>query len=117
MKLFADIRQQYGLGNEATKHGDETEQINKPLRMIKGNAESAFLYPRIAPDKNVASRNQVLEETIVPNDDLTNQSAAGEFRDPSFFSKKKLKQMEAFKSVLDEDIPWEEYGVELPPPR
>ena len=103
--------------NEAMNLGIETEQINEPLRIIKTNAEIAFPYPRITSDKNMASRNQVLEETIVPNDDLTNQSAAEEFRDPRFFSKKKEKQIEAFKSVLDEDIPWEEYGVEAPSPR
>ena len=103
--------------NEAMNLDGETEQINEPLRMIKTNAEIAFSYPRITPNKNMASRNQVLEETIVPNDDLTNQSVVGEFRDPRFFSKKKEKQMDAFKSVLDEDIPWEEYGVEMPSAR
>ena len=100
--------------DEAINLGGETEPINQPLVMIKNNAEIAISNTY---NNNLVSRNQVLEETIVPNDDLTNQSGAGEFRDPRFLSKKKEKQMEAFKSVLDEDIPWEEYGVEMPSPR
>ena len=50
---------------------------------------------------------------MVPDYEWTNQSVLNEFRDRPLHEKKVSKKL-AFKSVLDEDIPWEEYGVESP---
>ena len=49
----------------------------------------------------------------MPGFEWPDQSLENEFRDKPL-NQKKEKQKLAFKSVLDEDIPWEEYGVESP---
>ena len=112
---MAEIRKIYRLNvnNEIIQPGDE----DNPKHLIKRKVGIDFA--KINKEKKekakAAAKNQVLEETIVPGFEWTNQSVLNEFRDKPL-NEKREKQKLAFKSVLDEDIPWEEYGVESPEP-